>query len=90
MSKLLYARVITSGAEHIKPDDIKQHFTLIYEREDQGAIQSGQDEDTNTDQEDSGKKTLGTEQKRENFCRYLNKMNIIINQPDSYYLVHIH
>ena len=45
MSKLLYARVITSGAEHIKPDDIKQHFTLIYEREDQGAIQSGQDEE---------------------------------------------
>ena len=40
--------LVTSDND-IKPDEIKQHFTVFDVREDQGAIQSGQDEETNAD-----------------------------------------
>ena len=36
-----------------KLDEIKQHFTVIDLREDQGVSQSGEDEETDTDWEDS-------------------------------------
>ena len=40
---------IVASDHYIKPDEIKQHFTVIDMREDQGVVQSRQDEETDID-----------------------------------------
>ena len=40
---------LVTGDRYIKPEEIKQHFTVVDMREDQAVSQSGEEEETDTD-----------------------------------------